>query len=78
MISEEKRNATVISNQMGKLLEIDRMLFQLALEKDKSLKEFVYKKFQERIKKGLIEKTETDKEQKPKIFESLRRLLGLK
>ncbi len=72
------RNATVQCKERGILLEIDRMLFQVILEKDTFLKNLIYEKFHERIQKEMEKKKtqEIKKEEKTNIFENLKKFFG--
>ncbi len=75
LLSDIKRNATVVAATRGTLLEIDRMLFQLALEKDEVLRNDVYEKFKQRYQNVLCEKEEVIEEKKS-FLENLKRLCG--
>ncbi len=78
LISGGTRNATVQCKEKGIVLEIDRMLFQVILEKDTFLKNMIFEKFHERIQKE-IEKKKTQEviqKEKSNIFENLKKFFG--
>jgi CRP-like cAMP-binding protein len=77
LISDKKRNASVICKSDGSVLEIDRMLFKMVLEKDWVLRDIVYKKFQERVVEELKGKGKVIQEEKMTLFENLKKLCGL-
>ena len=77
LISDKKRNASVICKSEGCVLELDRMLFKLVLERDKVLRDVVYEKFQERVIKELKGDEKVDKHEKMTLFKNLKRLCGL-
>ncbi len=78
LISDTKRNASVIARGDGRVLEIDRMLFQLVLERDRRLRDLVYEKFQERVQREIKGSTKMGREEKTTLFENLKRLCGFK
>ncbi len=78
LISDAKRNATIVAKEKGLVLEIDRMLFQLVLEKDKTLRNLVYEKFQERVYREIKTSKDMGKEEKRTLFENLKRLCGFR
>ncbi len=77
LISDSRRNASVICINEGQVLEIDRMLFKLILEKDPVLKDVVYEKFHQRVIKEMKKQGKIDKKEKTSLFENLKRLCGL-
>lgn len=76
LLTDLRRNATVVCRDTGEILEIDRMLFKLILEKDKKLRDIVYKKFSERMVKDITTQDKKDIDEKKTLFESLKRLCG--
>ncbi|WP_461834329.1 mechanosensitive ion channel domain-containing protein [Desulfothermus sp.] len=76
LISDQKRNATVVCTQDGDVLEIDRMLFKLVLEKDHILRNEVYKKFKERVVREVKKQKNSSREEKISLFENLKKLCG--
>ncbi len=78
LLSDTRRNASVIARDRGKVLEIDRMLFQLVLEKDRVLRDLVYEKFQERVYREIRSQKGIDSQEKTTLFENLKRLCGFK
>ena len=76
LISDQKRNATVVCTQDGEVLEIDRMLFKLVLEKDYVLRNEVYKKFKERVFKEVKKQKHSSRDEKIGLFENLKKLCG--